>query len=144
VRMSKEDEEKMVFHIEGGILCYTNMPKGLKNLGATYQRMTDKVLVEQKGRNVELSLDKCVFGMEEGKFLGYVVTAEGTRADPKKLKVITHRSTPEGLKQESRTLGIIKICAYDKNFSSIWTYTTMMLLRVCNHHGGKCVHPKLN
>nr|GEW66041.1 hypothetical protein [Tanacetum cinerariifolium] len=28
-----------------------------------------------------------------------------------------------------------KICAYDKNFSSIWTYTTMMLLRVRNHHG---------
>ncbi|GJR72566.1 hypothetical protein Tco_0084931 [Tanacetum coccineum] len=31
-----------------------------------------------------------------------------------------------------------KICAYDKNFSSIWTYTTMMLPRVRNHHGGKC------
>ncbi|GJU99446.1 hypothetical protein Tco_1328717 [Tanacetum coccineum] len=29
-----------------------------------------------------------------------------------------------------------KICAKDKNFSSIWTYTTMMLLRVRNHHGG--------
>ncbi|GJT83312.1 hypothetical protein Tco_1057654 [Tanacetum coccineum] len=46
VRMSKEDEEKMAFHIEGGILCYTNMPKGLKNSEATYQRMTDKVLIE--------------------------------------------------------------------------------------------------
>ncbi|GJS99866.1 hypothetical protein Tco_0821036 [Tanacetum coccineum] len=30
----------------------------------------------------------------------------------------------------------LKICAKDKNFSSIWTYTTMMLLRVRNHHGG--------
>ncbi|GJT13926.1 hypothetical protein Tco_0860968 [Tanacetum coccineum] len=30
----------------------------------------------------------------------------------------------------------IKICAYDKNFSSIWTYMTMMLPRVRNHHGG--------
>ncbi|GJV24123.1 hypothetical protein Tco_1376818, partial [Tanacetum coccineum] len=28
-----------------------------------------------------------------------------------------------------------KICALDKNFSSIWTYTTMMLPRVRNHHG---------
>ncbi|GKA03883.1 uncharacterized mitochondrial protein-like protein, partial [Tanacetum coccineum] len=36
-----------------------------------------------------------------------------------------------------------KICASDKNFSSIWTYTTMMLSRVHNHHGGKCVHPGL-
>nr|GEX50054.1 hypothetical protein [Tanacetum cinerariifolium] len=29
----------------------------------------------------------------------------------------------------------IKICALDKNFSSIWTYTTMMLPIVRNHHG---------
>ncbi|GJW69942.1 ribonuclease H-like domain-containing protein [Tanacetum coccineum] len=36
-----------------------------------------------------------------------------------------------------------KICAKDKNFSSICAYTTMMLLRVRNHHGGKCVHPGL-
>nr|GEY70497.1 hypothetical protein [Tanacetum cinerariifolium] len=33
----------------------------------------------------------------------------------------------------------LKICAYEKNFSCIWTYTTMMLSRVRNHHGGKCV-----
>ncbi|GJU45610.1 hypothetical protein Tco_1202876 [Tanacetum coccineum] len=38
----------------------------------------------------------------------------------------------------------IKICAYDKKFSSRWTYTTMMLPRVRNHHGGKCVHLGLN
>nr|GEW01556.1 putative reverse transcriptase domain-containing protein [Tanacetum cinerariifolium] len=31
----------------------------------------------------------------------------------------------------------LKICAKDKNFSSIWAYTTMMLLRVRNYHGGK-------
>ncbi|GJV43874.1 hypothetical protein Tco_1428410 [Tanacetum coccineum] len=37
-----------------------------------------------------------------------------------------------------------KICAKDKNFSSIWTYTKMMLPRVRNHHGGKCVHPGLS
>ncbi|GJX33414.1 hypothetical protein Tco_0243269 [Tanacetum coccineum] len=30
-----------------------------------------------------------------------------------------------------------KICAKDKNFSNIWAYTTMMLPRVRNHHGGK-------
>ncbi|GJU62007.1 hypothetical protein Tco_1243842 [Tanacetum coccineum] len=32
----------------------------------------------------------------------------------------------------------LKICAKDKNFSSIWAYTTIMLPRVRNHHGGKC------
>ncbi|GJR52733.1 retrovirus-related pol polyprotein from transposon TNT 1-94 [Tanacetum coccineum] len=37
-----------------------------------------------------------------------------------------------------------QICAQDKNFSSICAYTTMMLPRVRNHHGGKCVHPGLS
>nr|GEV10260.1 reverse transcriptase domain-containing protein [Tanacetum cinerariifolium] len=37
------------------------------------------------------------------------------------------------LRFSSRPLS--KICALDKNFSSIWTYTTMMLPRVRNHHG---------
>ncbi|GJU04656.1 hypothetical protein Tco_1121086 [Tanacetum coccineum] len=37
-----------------------------------------------------------------------------------------------------------KICAKDKNFSSICTHPTMMLLRVRNHHRGKYVHPGLS
>nr|GFA10493.1 transposon Ty3-G Gag-Pol polyprotein [Tanacetum cinerariifolium] len=37
-----------------------------------------------------------------------------------------------------------KIYTYDKNFSYIWTYMTMMLPRVCNHHEGNCVHPGLS
>nr|GFC56711.1 hypothetical protein [Tanacetum cinerariifolium] len=34
---------------------------------------------------------------------------------------------------------LFKIVAYDKNFSSIWSYMLMMLPRVRNHHGGKRV-----
>ncbi|GJZ64903.1 hypothetical protein Tco_0621599, partial [Tanacetum coccineum] len=34
--------------------------------------------------NMKLNLKKCSFGVEEGKFLGYMVTSEGIRANPKK------------------------------------------------------------
>ncbi|GJV87697.1 hypothetical protein Tco_1531635 [Tanacetum coccineum] len=37
----------------------------------------------------------------------------------------------------------LKICAKEKNFSSICAYTTMMLPRVRNHHGGKCVRGRI-
>ncbi|GKB65476.1 reverse transcriptase domain-containing protein [Tanacetum coccineum] len=38
--MAVEDEEKTTFHISQGVFCYTKMPFGLKNAGATYQRLT--------------------------------------------------------------------------------------------------------
>ncbi|GJV32147.1 reverse transcriptase domain-containing protein [Tanacetum coccineum] len=37
IQMTKKDEEKTAFHTEEGVFCYTEMPFGLKNTGATYQ-----------------------------------------------------------------------------------------------------------
>nr|GEW07229.1 reverse transcriptase domain-containing protein [Tanacetum cinerariifolium]GEW22653.1 reverse transcriptase domain-containing protein [Tanacetum cinerariifolium]GEW22662.1 reverse transcriptase domain-containing protein [Tanacetum cinerariifolium] len=42
VEMAESDEEKMAFHTSHGVYCYTKMPFGLKNTGATYQRLVDK------------------------------------------------------------------------------------------------------
>ncbi|PKA63287.1 RNA-directed DNA polymerase like [Apostasia shenzhenica] len=39
IRMAKEDEEKTAFITDFGTFCYNVMPFGLKNAGATYQRM---------------------------------------------------------------------------------------------------------
>nr|GEW49333.1 hypothetical protein [Tanacetum cinerariifolium] len=41
IHMSKKYEEKTTFHTDEGILCYTKIPSGLKNMGATYQRLVD-------------------------------------------------------------------------------------------------------
>ncbi|GJS13672.1 reverse transcriptase domain-containing protein [Tanacetum coccineum] len=37
---------------------------------------------------MKLNPKKCSFGMEEGKFLGYIVTSEGIRANPEKEKAV--------------------------------------------------------
>ncbi|GJX45200.1 reverse transcriptase domain-containing protein [Tanacetum coccineum] len=39
IRMAEEDEEKIAFYMEQGTFCYEKMPFGLKNAGATYQRL---------------------------------------------------------------------------------------------------------
>ncbi|XP_021771681.1 uncharacterized protein LOC110735803 [Chenopodium quinoa] len=43
------------------------MPFGLKNAGATYQRLVDQVFAEQKGRNMEVYVDDSIVKSKEAK-----------------------------------------------------------------------------
>ncbi|GJV36006.1 reverse transcriptase domain-containing protein [Tanacetum coccineum] len=60
IRMAESDEEKTAFHTSQGVYCYTKMPFGLKNAGATYQRLVDKAFDSQVGRNIEVYVDDLV------------------------------------------------------------------------------------
>ena len=60
IQMAKEDEEKTAFHTSQGVYCYTKMPFGLKNAGATYQRLVDNAFEKQVGRNLEVYVDDLV------------------------------------------------------------------------------------
>ncbi|GKU99779.1 hypothetical protein SLEP1_g12574 [Rubroshorea leprosula] len=110
VPMAPEDEEKTLFYAGDEIYCYVMMPFGLKNAGATYQKMVTIVFQTQIGRNLEVYVDeivvkslkaedhladlnetfnnlkknrmrlnptKCIFGVEFGKFLGFMVFQRG-------------------------------------------------------------------
>ena len=58
--MAKEDEPKTAFITPVGTYCYTRMPFGLKNAGATFTRLISRVLAGQHGRNVEAYFDDIV------------------------------------------------------------------------------------
>ncbi|GJY37292.1 reverse transcriptase domain-containing protein [Tanacetum coccineum] len=60
IQMAESDEEKTAFHTSQGVYCYTKMPFGLKNAGATYQRLVDKAFDSQVGRNIEVYVDDLV------------------------------------------------------------------------------------
>ncbi|GJZ89551.1 reverse transcriptase domain-containing protein [Tanacetum coccineum] len=60
IQMAKEDEEKTAFITNQGIFSYTKMPFGLRNAGATYQRLVDKAFHKQIGRNLEVYVDDLV------------------------------------------------------------------------------------
>ncbi|XP_071728884.1 uncharacterized protein [Rutidosis leptorrhynchoides] len=58
--MVADDEDNTAFHTSQCIYCYTKMPFGLKNVGATYQRVIDDAFKCQIGRNLEAYVDDLV------------------------------------------------------------------------------------
>ena len=64
--MAKEDKEKTAFLTSCGVYCYTCMPFGLKNAGATFQRLMRTALGAQMGRNAEAYADDIVVKSREG------------------------------------------------------------------------------
>jgi L-rhamnose mutarotase len=59
IKLKKEDEEKTAFITPYSIFCYQVTPFGLKNAGATYQRMQN-CLESQIGRNIQVYIDDVV------------------------------------------------------------------------------------
>nr|GEX97152.1 reverse transcriptase domain-containing protein [Tanacetum cinerariifolium] len=91
--MAKEDEEKMTFITSQGIFCYSKIPFGLKNAGATYQRLVDKAFQKQIGRNLEVCVDDLV------------------------IKSRTKQETMRGIKETFRTLREINMKLNPKKFT---------------------------
>ena len=60
IPMERSDEEKTSFITEDGTYCYRAMPFELRNAGATYQRLMNKIFKNQIGRNVEVYVDDMV------------------------------------------------------------------------------------
>ncbi|KAK8928297.1 hypothetical protein KSP39_PZI017417 [Platanthera zijinensis] len=64
--MHPPDVKDVSFITREGCFSYKMMPFGLKNAGATYQRMMDRIFRDQRGRNLEVYVDdlmvksKCV------------------------------------------------------------------------------------
>jgi hypothetical protein len=69
IRMAEEDEEKTAFLTPEGCFCFTSMPFGLKNAGATFQRAMRACLGSQMGRNIDAYIDDIVVKARKGKDL---------------------------------------------------------------------------
>ncbi|XP_057443894.1 uncharacterized protein LOC130736058 [Lotus japonicus] len=127
IMMHRPDEESTAFMTNQTNYCYRTMPFGLKNAGATYQRLMDKKFANQVGRNMEVYVDdmivklamatkhcddlkkafaqlrkysmrlnpeKCSFGIQGGKFLGFMITSRGIEVNPDKCKAILEMKSP--------------------------------------------------
>ena len=57
IQMASKDEEHTAFITDKDIYCYKVMPFGLKNIGATYQQLVNKIFKAQIGRNMKVYID---------------------------------------------------------------------------------------
>jgi len=132
--MAVSDMHKTAFITDDANYFYRVMPFGVKNAGATYQRLMDKVFSHLMGQCVEvyvvkspshqqhvedlsvvfsalrqynfrLNPDKCVFGVDRGKFLGFILTQRGIEANPEKCKAIIEMRSPTTIKEVQRLIG---------------------------------------
>ncbi|XP_073064084.1 uncharacterized protein [Primulina eburnea] len=57
IPLAHKDQDKASFITSRGTFCYVVMPLGLKNVGATYQRLMNHVFQKKIGRNIEVYVD---------------------------------------------------------------------------------------
>ena len=67
IQMAEEDQEKMPFITNQGFCCYRVIPFGLKNVGATYQRLVNQMFNKQIERNVEVYVNDMLIKSKEEK-----------------------------------------------------------------------------
>ncbi|RVW71260.1 Transposon Ty3-I Gag-Pol polyprotein [Vitis vinifera] len=66
IPMSPDDEEKTAFITPHDLYCYKVMPFGLKNAGATYQRLMTKIFKPLIGHTVECWQISGIYGQPKG------------------------------------------------------------------------------
>ena len=121
IKMKEEDQEKTSFVTNQGLFCYKVMPFGLKNAGATYQRLMNKMFAHQvyvddmlvksvrendlqetfntlQSYNMKLNPSKCVFEVTARKFLGFMVSQRGIVVNPEKVRAILELEPPRTVK----------------------------------------------
>jgi len=67
----------------------------------------EAVLSKLREVNLKLNPGKCCFAVESIVFLGYVVSKEGTKPDPKKIDAVLHFSEPKTVTSVRSFLGLI-------------------------------------
>ena len=67
IKMNENDRIHIAFITERGLYCYKVMPFGLKNAGATYQRLINQMFSKHIGKKVEAYIDDMVIKSKKSK-----------------------------------------------------------------------------
>jgi len=142
ISLCPEDQEKTAFITDCSLHCYKMMPFGLKNAGATYQCLVNKLFEPLIGQTMEVYVDdmivksktegdhsrdlqktfdilrafnmklnpkKCVFGVQSGKFLGFMISSHSIEANTSKIQFVLDMKPPRNVREVQRLTGCITV-----------------------------------
>jgi hypothetical protein len=68
----------------------------------------NEVLRRCQKANIKLNAEKCSFGLNEIDYLGYIVTPEGVKPNPKKIQAIQNIAPPTTVTEVRRLIGMVQ------------------------------------
>ncbi|CAH9090598.1 unnamed protein product [Cuscuta epithymum] len=114
----------MAFGLKNSGATYTRMVARIFRavLGRTMEAYVDDMIVKSrqstthaddlrgifeimKRYNLRLNPKKCTFGVQGGKFLGYLVSRRGIEVNPEKIQAIINMEPPRNIKEVQRLMG---------------------------------------
>jgi hypothetical protein len=66
-----------------------------------------ETFVNMRRAQLKLNLEKCVFSIQRGKVLGFLVSVKGIEVNPDKINAIVHMNSPRSKKEVQRLIGRI-------------------------------------
>jgi ribonuclease HI len=94
-------------YVDDIVVARKNKADHLDDLAETFANMRDARL--------RLNPEKCVFGVRQGKILGYLVSHRGIEANPTKIQTIVNMTPPQSTRDVQRLIG--KLAALNRFIS---------------------------
>ena len=76
-----------------------------REIGGKVSKLSSALDQTAQDRVAKLNPDKCVFGVEAGKFLGFLLTERGIEANPKKHATIVAMRSPSSVREVQQLAG---------------------------------------
>ena len=98
-------EEFAIAYLDDVLIFSKNPEEHLRHIETIFER------IRQHGLN--LKLKKCAFFKEETEYLGFVISEDGVKPDPKKVEAIRDLPEPKSVRE---IRGFIGMCSYYRRF----------------------------
>ncbi|KAK1909008.1 hypothetical protein P3342_011085 [Pyrenophora teres f. teres] len=131
IRIAKGHEWKTAFKTKYGLFEYTVMPNLCASILGRYTgvfkgtleehiELVKKVLRKLKNRKLYLQPEKCEFHTQETEFLGFIISTEGVKMNPKKIQTVQEWPIPKTVKDVQSFLGFANFYRkFIRNYSRI-------------------------
>ncbi len=138
IPLDYESSLKTTFNTPYGRYRFCRLPFGIKSASEVFQKAMDhllegypcevivddilvwgsteaehdenllKVLDRIREINLKLKWDKCKFKVKEVRYVGHLLTEDGLKPDPEKIRAITEMQIPSNVKDLQRFLGMVR------------------------------------